>query len=292
MKNKLRLNIKNKEALVGYMFSMPYLIGFLIFFVIPTVISIYYCFTKGIGGVKFVGLDNFKSLLSSGSYLLAVKNTLIFNAISVPLIIIVSLFLALLLNKAFRGMRYFRMFFVMPLVIPVASIILVWQITFNEFGALNSILNRFNLNTVNWLKSEWSMAILVLLYVWKNCGYNIILFTAGINSIPKDYYEAADIDGASSFRRLIAITLPLLIPTGFFVFIISIINSFKVFREAYLLCGDYPPMNMYMLQHFMNNNFNNLNYQRLSTASLLMGLAIAALVFVLYKVEGRYGKSF
>lgn len=292
MEKKPLLKIKHKEALAGYTFSLPYLLGFIIFFAIPSVISMYYYFTKGIGRTQFVGLENFISLLKSGSYILAVKNTLIFNSISVPLIIMVSLLVALLLNKALKGMRYFRMFFVMPLVIPVASIIMVWTIVFDEFGVLNGILNFFNIKTVDWLKSEWSLAVLVLLYVWKNCGYNIILFTAGLNSIPKELYEAADIDGASFFGCFKRITLPLLIPTGFFVFIISIINSFKVFREAYLLGGDYPPLSMYMLQHFMNNNFNNLNYQRLSTASLLMGLAIVGLVFILYKVEGRYGKSF
>jgi len=95
---------------------------------------------------------------------------------------IVSLLLAMLLNKALRGARYFRMFFVLPLVIPVASIILVWQIT-------NNLLNHFGIAGVEWLNSKWSIAVLVLLYVWKNCGYNIILFTAGLNSIPKDYYE-------------------------------------------------------------------------------------------------------
>lgn len=291
-KRRPRLNVRHKEALIGYLFSSPYLIGFMVFFAIPSVMSVYYCFTKGVGGFDFVGLDNFKSILSSGSYQLAVKNTLIFNSISVPIIMIVSLVLAILLNKALRGARYFRMFFVMPLVIPVASVILVWQITFDEFGALNSLLSHFGIAGVDWMKSKWSLAILVLLYVWKNCGYNIILFTAGLNSIPKDYYEAADIDGASGFKRFTGITVPLLIPTAFFVFIISIINSFKVFREAFLLSGNYPPMNMYMLQHFMNNNFNNLNYQRLSTASLMMELAIIGIVFLLYKVEGKYGKSF
>lgn len=284
--------MRHKEALAGYLFSSPYLAGFLIFFAIPSAMSVYYCFTRGVGSFEFAGLDNFKSVIASNSYRLAVKNTLIFNSVSVPVIMIVSLLLAMLLNKALRGARYFRMFFVLPLVIPVASIILVWQITFNEFGVLNNLLNHFGIAGVEWLNSKWSIAVLVLLYVWKNCGYNIILFTAGLNSIPKDYYDATSIDGAGGFKCFTSITLPLLVPTIFFVFIISIINSFKVFREAYLLCGNYPPLNMYMLQHFMNNNFNNLNYQRLSTASLLMELFIVAIVFLMYKIEGRYGKSF
>jgi len=119
--------------------------------------------------------------------------------------------------------------------------------------------------------------------------YNLVY--SGLNSIPKDYYDAASMT-VPAVSNVYKYNASALVPTIFFVFIISIINSFKVFREAYLLCGNYPPLNMYMLQHFMNNNFNNLNYQRLSTASLLMELFIVAIVFLMYKIEGRYGKSF
>jgi len=287
MKKKLSMKIKYKEALAGYAFTFPHLLGFVVFFAIPTIISIYYCFTAGVSEVRFVGLENFKSLLKSSSYILAVKNTLIFNAISIPLIMILSFLFALLLNKALRGMEYFRMFFLLPLVIPIASVIQVWRTVFDGYGVLNGVLNSLNIKPVDWLGTNWSMAVLVLLYIWKNCGYNIILFTAGLNSIPKEYYEAASIDGADGFKRLWKITLPLVIPTGFFVFIISMINSFKVFREAYLLGGDYPHQKIYMLQHFMNNNFTNLNYQRLSTASVLMGVFIVFLVYILYKFEGK-----
>jgi len=181
-------------------------------------------------------------------------------------------------KQALRGARYFRMFFVLPLVIPVASIILVWQITFNEFGVLNNLLNHFGIAGVEWLNSKWSIAVLVLLYVWKNCGYNIILFTAGLNSILR-IIMMRQVWRCRRFQMFYKYNASAFGSTIFFVFIISIINSFKVFREAYLLCGNYPPLNMYMLQHFMNNNFNNLNYQRLSTASLLMELFIVAIVF-------------
>ncbi len=285
---KHTLKIKHKEALAGYAFSFPYLSGFLVLFVIPSLISIYYCFTSGVGEIRFAGLENFKSLVKSSSYILAVKNTLIFNTVSVPLIIILSFLTALLLNKALKGMRYFRMFFLMPLVIPIASVIMVWQITFSGSGVLNGVLSFFDIKTVDWMNTDWSMVVLIVLYVWKNCGYNIILFTAGLNSIPREYYESASIDGAGGFVRMRKITLPLIVPTLFFVFIVSIINSFKVFREAYMLGGDYPNLRIYMLQHFMNNNFHNLNYQRLSTASLLMGIFVVLLVYVLYRFEGRY----
>lgn len=285
------MKLKSKEAVVGGVFALPCVAGFVLFYAAPFIISLYYCFTKGIRGTEFVGFDNFISLLRSDSYRLAAINTLKFNVVSVPLIIIASLCLALLLNRKLRGVTYFRSFFIMPLVIPVASVILVWQILFSEFGVINGILLRLGLAPVEWLNSGWSFYILVLLYIWKNCGYNIILFITGLNNIPREYYESANIDGAGKKAVFFNITIPFLAPTGFFVLVISLINSFKVFREAYLLAGSYPYFDIYLLQHFMNNNFMNLNYQRLSTAAFIMVVVIVILVYVLFRFEKKLGKD-
>ena len=291
-KELIHMKLKTKQSIAGFTFALPSLSGFALFFVIPFVISLYYCFTEGVGGAKFVGLKNFNDLLHSGSFLLAAKNTLIFNVISVPLIMALSLVFAILLNRQIKGLSFFRSAFILPMVIPAASVILVWNIIFSQYGVLNNILNNFGISgDVDWIRSDWSMWILVLLYVWKNCGYNVILLLAGLNNIPKEYYEAAHIDGARSIDCFLKITVPFLIPTGFFVFMISIVNSFKVFREAYLLAGSYPSLKIYMLQHFMNNNFMNLSYQRLTTAAFLMAILVALLVMVLYKVEGKFGRG-
>jgi len=285
------MKIKTREAAAGYLFVAPSLAGFSLFFLVPFIGSLYYCFTEGIGGTRFAGLTNFVNLLKSKSFLLASKNTMVFNLISVPLIIILSFLLASLLNRKLKGLAYFRMFFIMPLVIPIASVILVWQIMFHEYGILNNLFSRIGFEPVDWLRSRWSVGVLVLVYIWKNCGYNVILFLAGLNSIPKEYYESAYIDGAGPLICLRSITLPFLVPTGFFVFIMSIINSFKVFREAYLLAGSYPYKDIYMLQHFINNNFFNLSYQRLTTAAFIMTGVISLLVFLLFRFEVRLGKN-
>lgn len=285
------IKLKTGQSLAGFLFALPSLAGFALFFAVPSVISLYYCFTDGIGAMRFVGLSNFASLLQSGSFLLSVKNTLIFNAVSVPLIILLSFVFALLLQGGIKGLSYFRSFFILPLVIPVASVILVWQIMFDEYGVLNRMLSGFGAPDVAWMRSGWSMAVLVLVYLWKNCGYNVILFLAGINSIPKDYYESARIEGAGPFSCILRITIPFLVPTAFFVFVISVLNSFKVFREAYLLAGSYPDIHIYMLQHFMNNNFLNLSYPRLTTAAFLMAGIIAVFVFVLFRIEARFGRN-
>jgi multiple sugar transport system permease protein len=284
------MKMRTKEALTGYAFLLPIFAGFTIFFLVPFIISIFYCFTEGIGNVKFVGLKNFDSLLRSESFLLAVKNTFIFNTVCVPIIMAISLLFAMMLNKKLKGISYFRSFFILPLVIPVASVIIVWNIIFDQYGALNKLLLLFHITPVEWMRSGWSFWVLALIYIWKNCGYNVVLFLAGLNSIPKDYYEAASIDGAGWFVCMKSVTIPLLVPTSFFVFIVSIINSFKVFHESYLLAGNYPHNSIYMLQHFMNNNFFNLSYQRLTTASFLMALFITLLVVVLFKFEARFGR--
>ena len=286
------MRLKTREAVAGYSFILPSLSGFAMFFLIPSAVSLYYCFTQGVGRKKFTGLENLRGVIKSDSFLLAAKNTLIFNLISVPLIIAISFLLAMLLNKKLKGISKFRTFFVMPIVLPVASVILVWQIIFNEYGTLNNFLQNFGIVPVDWMRTGWSVGVLVLIYIWKNCGYNVILFLAGLNSIPVEYFETARIEGGGRFACIRKITIPFIIPTAFFVFIVSMINSFKVFREAYLLAGSYPHPAIYQLQHFMNNNFFNLSYQRLSAAALIMMAAVSVLLSFIYKMERRFGRSF
>lgn len=288
----LHTKLKTRQALAGFLFALPSLAGFAIFLAVPFLISLYYCFTQGIGGAQFVGFQNFIDLFNSNSFRLASWNTVVFNTISVPLIMILSFFLSLLLNSQIKGLPIFRSFFILPLVIPVASVILVWNILFNEYGVINNILFKFGVEGgIDWIRSDRSIWVLVLLYLWKNCGYNVVLFLAGLNNIPQEYYDSAKIDGAGPLSCMKAITIPFLIPTGFFIFMMSIVNSFKVFREAYLLGGSYPSLKIYMLQHFMNNNFVNLSYQRLTTAAFIMALFIALLVLILLKIEARFGRS-
>ncbi len=287
----LSLKLKTKEALAGLGFALPSLAGFALFFVIPFFISLYYCFTEGIGEMRFAGLKNFQSLFQSSSFLLALKNTLRFTALSIPLIFIVSLGFALLLNTKVKGLSFFRSIFILPLVIPVASVVLVWQIIFHDRGFLNALMVILGIPSIDWLNSEGALVVLILLYIWKNCGYNMILLLAGLNNIPKEYYESARIDGAGSFTCFRKITLPHLAPSGFFVVVISIINTFKVFRESYQLAGNYPHQSIYMLQNFMNNNFQNLSLQRLSASAFLMLVIIGLLVFFLFRIEARIRRS-
>lgn len=283
------MNYVKRESRVGYMFALPSIIGFLFFFLIPFFISLFYCFTKGVGNVEYVGFENFISLLQNNAFKLAVKNTIIFNLVGVPLVIIVSLGISLILNSKLKGGSFFRTIFTLPIIIPVASVALLWQLIFSGDGFINQALkNIVGALGPDYINTGWAFVILIILYIWKNCGYCMIIFLAGLNNIPKEYYEAASIDGCGKIRNFFKITLPLLSSTIFFVFIIAIINSLRVYREAYLIFGQYPNSNIYMLQHFMNNNFTNLNYQRLSTASVIVFIFVSLILGILFKLQKKY----
>jgi len=141
------------------------------------------------------------------------------------------------------------------------------------------------------MKTEFARVVVVIVYLWKNIGYNMVLFLAGLQNIPIQYYEAADIDGANNWNKFANITLVYLIPTTFFIFVMSIINSFKVFRETYLISGAYPHDSIYMLQHYMNNMFASLDYQKLTSAAFIMAVFIYILVLLLFKVERKIGSK-
>lgn len=278
----------NKTALF---FLAPSLIGFLIFFFIPFVGGLYYSFVDSPIGGRFVGLANYIELIRNPVFLRAGYNTLIFTVISVPLNILFSLGLALLINKKIYGRHIICMGFIIPLVVPVASVVLVWQILFDINGSLNALISSLGLSPIDWMKTDYARLVVVIVYLWKNIGYNMVLFLAGLKNIPPEYYEAADIDGAGNWHKFASITLVYLTPTTFFVFVISIINSFKVFREVYLISGAYPHDSIYMLQHYMNNKFTSLDYQMLTSAAFIMAVFIYILVLFLFKIQKKISNS-
>ena len=286
---KKKYNLNKKETFVGFLFCLPSILGMFVFFIIPFSTTIYISFTENMGSSNFVGLTNYINVLNSAAFKLAAVNTLRFNLIAVIAIIIISLFIALLLFRKLKGYDFFRTAFIFPLVLPVVSVVLFFRIIFSDFGVINNVLSFFNISPVDWINSENSFIMLLVLYLWKNVGYNIILFLAALNSIPKIYYEASDLDGANKFRQFYLITFPLIVPYTFFIIIISIINSFKSFREAFILFGSHPHQSIYMIQHFMNNNFQNLNYVRLSVGAILIFIVIFMLVLILFKIRNKIG---
>lgn len=286
-----KMNSKVRDHLVSAAFLAPSLIGVLIFFVAPFVVVIVYSLVDNPISMDFVFLDNFKSVLANSAFQEAAKNTAIFSAIAVPLAVILSLMMALLLDHNIPGRSHFRTFFLCPLMVPVASIVLIWRVFFDQNGVINLVLAHFDIAKIDWLKSEYNRHVIILLFLWKNLGYNMILFMSALNNIPNDILEMSTLEGAGYWRCFFAIKLPYLSSTLVFVTILSLINSFKVFREVYLLTGDYPYGNLYLLQHFMNNMFKSLDYQKLSSAAILMCIVVVILILIMFVVDDRAGKD-
>ena len=286
------VNVKIRDFLASLCFSGPSFLGMLMFFVAPFCVVIYYSFIAGALDHSFVGLKNYIAVWNNGAFQIAVKNTAVFSGLSVPLAVVLALVLALMVECRIPFKSQFRTFFLSPMMVPVASIILVWQVLFHSNGVVNEFLSVFGVKAIDWLKSDYCMVVIVLLFLWKNLGYNMILFMAALNNIPKELLEVAEVEGASKAYQFFHIKLRYLSPTVLFVTILSIINSFKVFREIYLLSGDYPYEGLYMLQHFMNNMYNkNLDYQRLSASAIMLAIVIIALIALLFAIENYFGKD-
>jgi len=271
------------------LFVLPGLIGFAVFFICPFVISLSYAFLDRPAGGVFIGFGNFISLFANKAYRMGLANTLKFIAVSVPLNMGLSLGVALLINRLPRRRELFSLIFLIPLVIPSGSMAFFWKAMFIREGAINGWLTGLGAAGINWLDSGLAFAVMVFIFIWKNLGYNMVLFMAGLGNIPREYYEAATVDGAGAWQSFRYITLPHLAPTAILTLIMSIINSFKVFKEIYLITGSYPHESIYTLQHFMNNMFASLNYPRLTTATTVLVALIALFTQALLRMERRVG---
>lgn len=290
-KNRMRSRERRRDFARSLCFLSPSFLGVAVFFIVPFCVVVYYSVIDGVGSRNFVFLDNFIKLFHNSAFLLAAKNTLTFSAAAVPLAVVLSIVLALMLEARIPGKSQFRTFFLSPMMVPVASVVLIWQVLFNYNGTVNEFLLLFGADKIDWLQSEHSQIVVILLFLWKNLGYFMILFMAGLANIPRELLEVADVEGASELYKFFSIKLRYLSPTVLFVTILSLINSFKVFREVYLLTGDYPYETLYMLQHFMNNTFNSLDYQKLSAAAVVMAIVMVIIIALLFKAEDWFGKD-
>ena len=284
---KAKKQYRRRDFFQSLCFLSPSLLGVALFFILPFGVVVYYSLIDGTASKSFVGLQNFVNLFKNSAFLLASKNTLHFSLIAVPLAVVLALGLAVMLESRIPCKSWFRSFFLSPMMVPVASVVLIWQVLFNVNGTVNQL---FNIN-YDWLLSDHAQIVGVLLFLWKNLGYNMIPFMAGLSNIPTNLIEVARVEGASEAYIFFNLKLRYLSPTILFVTILSLINSFKVFREVYLLAGDYPYESLYMLQHFMNNTFKSLDYQKLSAAAVIMAIVMVFVILLLFWAEDRFGKD-
>ena len=277
-----KLVIKKKVKLTGLYFILPSLIGVAIFILIPSIDVFIRSFQSSVSR-EFIGLDNYHEIFSNEAFKLASKNTIKFAFVCIPLLLIISLAIAIYLNKFIKATGVLRTAFLIPMAVPISSVVLIWNILFNEQGILSSLLNKFGMEGQDWMSTGYAFWVLVFSYIWKNLGYNIVLWLAGLNAIPKHLYESAMIDGASEWKCFTKITIPSLKPTLYIVSVLSLLNSFKVFREAYLVAGDYPDKSMYLIQHLFSNWFRELSYGKMAAASVVMAVVIFILIMFLQR---------
>lgn len=269
----------------AYLFLLPSLMGTAVFVLLPYADVIRRSFYEAVGGT-FVGMANYVTVIHNSTFRLAVSNTLRFLAVCVPLLVLASLICSVMIAGLKEGGTVFKTSLLVPLAIPVASIVLLWKIFFHPQGVMNQIVPFFGMEPRDWMNGNTAFGVLVATYLWKNLGYDVILWLAGLTAIPEELYEAARVDGAGVMARFFHVTMPCLKKTAFLVGALSVFNSFKVFREAYLIAGDYPDESIYMLQHLFNNWFVKLDIQKMSAASVILLLA-AALPVVGVNLYGR-----
>lgn len=274
----------------GLSFLLPGFCGVAVFSLLPFMDVIRRSFVQMVSG-RFCGLENYRIVLHNRAFLLAVKNTLRFLLVCLPLLLGISLVLAFLLHAwqmAFhQKLRLLKAAYLVPMAIPAASLVLLWKLMFDKHGFVNGILHLCGIHAVDWMNTGAAFFVLVFSYIWKNLGYTMVLWLAGLSSISPDLYEAAEMDGAGRMTQFFKITLPLIRPLIFTIVVLSFLNSFKVFREAYLVAGNYPQEDMYLLQHLFNNWFTDLSVDKMAAGSVLLALVIAGFVLLLQKLWER-----
>lgn len=268
----------NKSRGAFLAFLLPSFVGVAFFVLLPFLDVFKRSFTTAVTG-EFVGLQNYITVYENRAFRLAVGNTLRFTLVCLPLLLILGLLAALLLTNM-KQAQLLKSFFLLPMAMPAATIVLIWKMTFFENGFLNRLLSAHT----DYMGTGLAFWVLVFSYVWKNLGYTVVLWLAGILAIPEDYIQAAEVDGAGKVRIFFSIILPQLKGCMYTITVLSFLNSFKVFRESYLVSGAYPHESMYLLQHLFNNWFVYLELDKMAAAAVCIGIVLLGVILLLERL--------
>lgn len=276
-----------KTQRAGLLFLAPSLIGVIIFVLLPFTDVIKRSFITAMTN-QFTGIQNYRTVFANEAFIVAVKNTCRFTLTCIPILVILGLFISLVLMKT-QKIQIIKSFYLLPLAIPTATIVLVWKMLFHKYGFLNKMLSALvgTFVTIDYMNTELSFYVLAGTYIWKNLGYTIILWMAGIQGVSGNILEAAKVDGAGRWKRLIYIMLPNLKGSLYTIVVLSFLNSFKIYREAYLVAGSYPDDNIYLLQHLFNNWFVNLELDKMASAAVIVGGFLFIVIMILQKLWDR-----
>ncbi|CUU05189.1 multiple sugar transport system permease protein [Candidatus Kryptobacter tengchongensis] len=281
--------IKKYENRSGYLMVSPYVIYFLVFVAYPLTFSFILIFHRWniVTPMEFIGLKNFIRLFRDETFFKSIINTLIFLSIHIPLQIAVALFFAQLLNKKIKLRGLFRSIYFLPVVVSGVVVTVLWQQMYAyETGLINQILLKFGFKKIPWLVSpKFAMPSIAIMATWKNVGLYIVLFLAGLQNIPRELYEVAEIDGASSFQKFLKITLPMLNPTIVLVVVLSTIGGFSLFIEPYIMTGGGPMDSTLSAMLYIYNQafyFNHMGY------AATLGFFFATIIFLVVILQRKF----
>lgn len=286
-------NIRRKEAAWGFLFASPWFVGFCFFMLYPIVSLLYYSFCSYdvVSPATWVGFDNFRLLFFEDKlFWKSVYNTLYFTAVNVPILLMLALGIALLLNTGVRGLPIFRTIFYMPTVVPIVSLTILWVWLLNpQYGLVNSLLSYVGIVGPGWFASTaWAKPGIILLRLYM-LGSTMIIFLAGLQNVPRRLYESAEIDGANSVVKFLYITLPMLTPTLFFNLIMNVINTFQVFTEVYITTGGGPAGSTNTLVLYLYTNaFSHFKMGYASAIVAILFLLIFACTIIIFSTGHRW----
>lgn len=267
-------------------FLLPSLAGVVLFVLCPFADVVRRSFVTAVTE-EWAGLRNYQTIFSNQAFLLAVKNTVRFTIVCLPLLIGIGLFLAVQLSKL-KEMQLVKSLFLFPLAMPAATVVLIWKMLFSRQGFLNGWLMGLGIlgegQYYDFMGTSAAFWVLVFSYLWKNLGYTMVLWLAGIFSVSTDLTEAAKVDGATGRQCFWRVIFPNLKGTLYTITVLSFLNSFKVFREAYLVAGSYPHESMYLLQHLFNNWFVNLELDKMAAAAVCVGAVLFVVILILQRL--------
>ncbi|GAA0474958.1 ABC transporter permease [Actinoplanes capillaceus] len=281
-----------RNTAVGWSFLLPNFAGFVILTMVPVALLFYYAFTEWdvFGGATWTGLENFRQLARDASFWTALRNTLYYAAFHIPLTLGVSLGLALLLNRKLRGVAFFRTVAFFPYITSIVAIAQIWNMLFSPgFGPVNEVLRWIGVdNPPGWTTSaDWSMPAVIVVGTWRYMGYYMLLFLAGLQTIPAQLYEAALVDGATAWQRFRAVTLPGLRHTTFFITVLLTIESFKVLDLILVMTDGGPGQSTLVLsQYIFQKGFEENQFGYASAVSVVL-FAICFVVTVVQFVVNK-----
>ncbi|MBQ1292005.1 MAG: sugar ABC transporter permease [Lachnospiraceae bacterium] len=288
--------LKRKKTLVAWSFILPNLIGFFVFTFVPIVFSLFLSlceWSAGNQGVKFVGLENFKYMFTMDrSFRIALKNTLYYTVVTVPLTLFIALGLAMLMNKPIKGKTFFRSVLFFPYVASLVAVAVVWMALFNpERGPVNGLLMSLGVeNPPRWAASQvWAMPTIIGLTVWKGMGYYMVVYLAGLQSVPSELYEAAEIDGANGWAKFRNVTWPCLTPTTFFVLMMLVVATFKSYDIMYITTQGGPgEATKVLAYHIFNSAFVSMKFGYASAVAMVLFVIIILLTLFQFRMEKKF----